>query len=651
MKTMSLRLYSICVGVIVLLNSPLQSIASQIPRGKIIPPDAVHTVDYTEADSTGDYDVIKYAFHLEPYLLQDSLAGQVVILLNPAVADFDTLRLEAEGLGIRSVITAQSDTLEFAVFPGTLEVYLNRAYQPDDTVSLSIDYRSPRRGWTVYGFHRREDYCFTHAEPYGARHWFPCHDQPFDKAFSETWIQVPHGYKGIGNGSLSEIVSGPGGLTYHWIENHPVATYLVFLTAGPFIELTDTAPGQIPLRYYVYPEDSAAASFDFANTGDMLGFFADKFGAYPFDMYGMAEAHIFNGWGAMEHQSVSTMGFHLITGDRAFENVVSHELSHMWWGDCLTPLTFADIWLNEGFAIYSEALYIEARYDTLNNLMRNYAEMYFEEDRNVLRYPIYNPPPELLFGHAVYFKGGWVQHMLRNVIGDSAFTAGLRNYSARYAYGNVTTPEYITEMETASGENLGWFFEQWVYQAGYPEYDYTWSVTPAGGEYRVDLNLYQLQSNAPLFTMPLEFNFADSVNDTLLTVWNDTAVQSYSFTLTFQPSLFILDPEGKVLMRDLPAGILTGKPRIQPAPFSLRRNYPNPFNSATLIPFTLSTSGSVNLSIYNSIGQKAGELFTGHAVPGDYSLYWDAGALPGGVYWAVLSGGGAEKAIPILLLK
>ena len=603
-----------------------------------------------DADSTEEIDVIKYTLELEPYHHSDRLYGMVKIQLRPASSSLDTLRLDCEGLTIEGVLCG-SDSLDFVIRPGTLEIHLRQLYYPGDTLEVEISYTAPATGWDETGYHIREEYRFTSSEPYGARRWFPCNDQPFDKAEVETFILVPSGFRGIGNGILVEVIPAPFGLQYHWAEAHPAATYLVFLTSGPYLEIEDIGPGQIPLRYYIYPEDSLRAVYDFANTPDMMGFFADLFGPYPFQMYGMAEAHIFNGWGAMEHQSVTTFGFHLISGDRSYENVVAHELSHMWWGNCLTPLTFADIWLNEGFAVYSEALYIESRYDTLRDYMRNIAEAFFYEDLNLLRYSIHNPPPQYLFGAAVYFKGAWVQHMLRNIIGDSAFFAGLRNYRADYAYGNVITQEYMGEMEAAYGGDLSWFFDQWVFEAGYPEYDYEWNYAQIPSGFTVDFTLRQAQSNAPIFRMPLEFRFDGGYEDTLITVWNQSAEQNYTFVLDFEPRSFVLDPGEKILKWDLPAGISPGRQTGMAVRFTLGMNYPNPFNCATIIPFTVTRPGYIKLMVFNALGEKAAGLREGYFFPGEYWAEWNAEGISAGVYYAVLAGGWQRKVLKTALVK
>ncbi|NQS98543.1 MAG: T9SS type A sorting domain-containing protein [candidate division Zixibacteria bacterium] len=609
--------FILIVSLLSLSGLTTKALSQHFPYGKCIDAEI-------DADSTHEYDVLHYDLHIGPYFEEDEVWCTASIDFTPMTADFDTLLLHAEGLDISYIYDDYYDTLDFQIVPEGLEIYLNALLQPADTITIHIEYTAPViPGYSSPGFHKAYEYCFTFNEPYGARKWFPCYDLPFDKATLECEIWVPSGYIAVSNGELVDVTPSGEYDIYTWREDDPITTYLISIAAGPYLELTDFTSDSIPLHYYVYPEDSAAAVYDFANTPDMVEFFSEIFGPYPFQMYGMAEAHLFNGWGAMEHQSVTTYGLNLINGTRQYEYIVSHELAHMWWGDCLSPLTFAEIWLNEGFATYSEALYIEARYDTLREHMENKAYSYFWEDQNQLRYPIYDPPPGFLFGSAVYCKGGWVLHMLRNVIGDSAFFAGLQNYHAQYAYGNVTTPEFQAEMEAVYGDDLGWFFDEWVYEAGFPEYDYNWMAEYFGGDYIITFNLEQVQSNAPVFTMPVDLMFNSADAETVITVWNDQQYQQFQFTVEFPPAGFSFDPEAKILKWDIPLGI-EPEGGAAAASFALGQNYPNPFNPSTTIRFDLPYPSKVRLEIYNILGQRVVVLVDEIEPAGYRSVVWNS---------------------------
>nr|MBC8491898.1 T9SS type A sorting domain-containing protein [Candidatus Neomarinimicrobiota bacterium] len=609
-------------------------------------------VESVEADSSHDFDVLHYKLYLRPDFNVNLLYGITSVTLTPEIVNFNILTLHAQGLTINSV-ELEGLTLEYIQLEDEFLIYLPQSYSIDDTITVDIAYTAPNAPDNFDGgvrFHTSFDLCYTFAEPYCARKWYPCYDLPFDKASSEEIISVPPGYYAPGNGVNTSVIEYDDSTVYHWEENHPIATYLISMAASAYCLITDESPSGVPLYYYVYPQDSSDAVYDFANTGDMLEFFSDTFGAYPFELYGMAEAPIFNGWGAMEHQSITTFGNGLITGTREFEDVVIHELAHMWWGDALTPLTFADIWLNEGFAVYSNALYVEARYSFFDDFMIGLAEAYFEEDLTGTRIPVYDPPESMMFSLTIYYKGAWVLHMLRYVMSDDAFFAGLQDYYSQYQYGNVTSVEFQAVMEGAYGGELDWFFDEWIYQAGYPVYDYSYSYVENGADYLVDIQVEQIQNNAPVFEMPIEFRFQGTNGDTILTLLNDQQSQSYQFNLPFLPETCVLDPDNRILKWDNVVGV-EQKFASQPHTIKLYQNYPNPFNSSTIISFELHDAGLVKLIVYNALGKEVRTLVDGWYPSGYHQVVFDGKGLSSSSYFLNLEADGFSKTKKMILLK
>ena len=604
-----------------------------------------------DADSTHDFDVLEYYLMVFPYANVDNLSGVVRIDFTPEIANLNSIEINAEDLEI-DTIYADWGGLDYQYEDDLLVIDLGLNLQPGDTMSVYIEYTAPIiENSHLKGFHRTEaDYVYTTAEPFGARRWFPCYDYPFDKSKVTVEVWVPDGYKAASNGDISDSFSIGDEDIYIWHDDDPIATYLISIACGPYIEMNDMAADTIPLLYYVYDFDSANAVVDFENTGDMLEFFSETFGDYPFQSYGMAEADCYSGWGAMEHQNMTTYGHHLVSGDKSMENVVSHELAHMWWGDALTPLTFADIWLNEGFAIYSEALYIESRYDTLAAYMQNIAEDYFNEHTSGTQYPIYNAPDPYMFGTAVYLKGGWVQHMLRNIVGDDAFYTATQSYFEAYKYGNVITDDYRTEMEAVIGDELDWFFDQWLMYPGFPMYDYQWSVVPIGPNIYVTMDLYQVQDVGPIFAMPIELYFTDGVNDTTFTIFNEGQSEEITIPILFEPTEMILDPDNKILKWDMPNSI-QNPPSNSPVTFSLGKVYPNPFNQHTVLDFVLPSAGKINLSVYNIKGELITTLIDGYRNTGWHRERWNAGSIGSGVYLIGLESAGNREFRKAVLVK
>ena len=318
-------------------------------------------------------------------------------------------------------------------------IHLGQTFSVGDTLRIEISYRR------VHGYPRpssRQGYYFfrdtiglpanlgyTFSEPSDARFWFPCYDEPWDKATAEMNITVPDGYVAASNGRLLATASnGNGTATWRWREDHQIATYLMCITASRFRVSTFpyvSAQGDtIPLQYFTWQSDSAGAAAFLPTVRQMVSRYSELYGEYPFDKYGMSSIVPFVYLG-MEHQTMTTLNRYVQTDPRT----VSHELAHQWWGDNVTCGTWADVWLNESFATYSEALWRESTGGFLA------LKSYMKDTLDGFRFgswqgAVYDPLGQgfNLFDQVVYSKGGWVLHTLRGVLGDSLFFRSLSAY-------------------------------------------------------------------------------------------------------------------------------------------------------------------------------------------------------------------------------
>ena len=337
-------------------------------------------------------------------------------------------------------------------------------------------------------------------------------------------------------------------MTYHWKTYYPISTYLICLYSSKYEEFSDkyisAAGDTMPIQYYVFPNHLDEAKIDFKNTPKMIEFFSKTFGEYPFikEKYGIAEFL----WqmGAMEHQTVTGIGSNFVGGKNFFEDVYVHELAHHWWGNAVGPATWKDIWLNEGFSTYCEALYSESKSGN-KALQSTMMSKYSDEFSNTLY-----DPGENLFSTTVYDKGGWVLHMLRWEVGDSAFFDILRTYFEEYKYKNASTNNFISICERISKRDLSKFFDQWVFTGKENiQLDYKWIIKKqSDGKLLIILDLMQKQEQYSIFEFKLEVKLEyDSEKSISKIFYINQKEKRIEILVDERPNQLILDPNNWLL--------------------------------------------------------------------------------------------------------
>jgi len=656
-------------GAFAVQTTPLAEVEGQIPwaagytanQHRVLEAEAkarlVNKALTGKADDTpamGFYDAQFYDLVLNLDPVTQTLSGTTTLTAEVTVATLDAVDLHLQGNMAVSHVTAGGAATTFSRTGDVLTVDLDQTYSLGQTVTVAITYsgnpQSDYFGWNSYD---GDPLIWTLSEPYGARYWWACKDLNTDKADSVALhVTVPDDLIVASNGSLEgTTVPGPGTLTYHWTERYPIATYLVSLAIHPYWVMTDTyntlAGGTMPVHHYVLPSQLANAEAGFPVTIDMLEAFAQSFGEYPFVEEKYGHAH-FPWGGGMEHQTLTSIYY-----GGYWEGLIAHELGHQWFGDLVTCADFHHIWLNEGFATWTEARWLEMS----SGVAAYHAEM------AAARYTgggtIYVEDTSDVWGifdsNLSYNKASWVPHMLRHMMGDDIFFPALETYLADYGFDSATTEEFRDLMEAESGLELDAFFQQWIYGEYYPQYLFGWQAEEVPGGTRVGLRVRQVQLNTGLFTMPLDVRITTGTGTETFVIQNDSAVQWYTFHVDGPVTNLELDPEDWVLGDKIPEGV-TDAPVPANGGLQLLGAVPNPFNPATDIKYVLDREQDVSLAIYDMAGRRVARLVDGPRSVGEHKVRWngcDAAGLPqaSGTYFARLSAGGLQRVKSLVLVR
>ncbi len=402
--------------------------------------------------------------------------------------------------------------------------------------------------------HQGTPVMWTLSEPFGARDWWPCKQDLSDKIENiDFYITAPSAYKGVANGlEVSEITNNNGTKTVHYQHNYAIPAYLVAFAVTNYQiyqQTAGTAPNTFPIVNYLYPENYNTAVNQVAVTLPIMNLFEDLFETYPFheEKYGHAQF----GWGGgMEHTTVSFMG-------SFSRDLIAHELAHHWFGNKITCGTWKDIWLNEGFAEYMSGLVYEnldgetAFTNWKNGKIQNITSL---PNGNLYLTDAQAEDSNRIFsGRLTYDKGSMVVHMLRYVLGDTAFFQGMQNYLAdpNLAYDFAVTTQLKTHLETASGQDLTEFFNDWIYGQGYPIYDAAVSVLD-NNQVRVILSQTTSHNSVSFFEMPVKIKFVGPNNQSETVILNHTQNnQEFIVELPFYaPTNVIINPDKDIITKN-----------------------------------------------------------------------------------------------------
>ncbi|MBL8746521.1 MAG: Ig-like domain-containing protein [Phycisphaerae bacterium] len=521
-----------------------------------------------------------------------------------------------------------------------ITVFLDRAYNVNEVFDVSVDYSGfpQNNGFDAILFTTQggAPIASTLSETDFAYTWWPTKDDNRDKATAYLRFTVPSTMSVASNGSMMIVTdAAPGKKTWYWKTNYPIATYLVSFAITNYNRFSGSynwGGGVMPLEFFIYPgSDTSSNRNAWLQTAQMLATYRPIFGLYPFinEKYGIYQ---FPFGGGMEHQTM--------TGQGTFsESVTAHELGHQWWGDMVTCASWNDIWLNEGFATYAEALWLERKpgalgEPSLHSAMASRRPSAVNSSVYIYE-PLNNSDINRIFSTSFsYRKPAWVLHMLRHVVGESTFFDILAAYRAAFEFKSATTDDFIAVAETVYGQDLNWFFDPWIYNIGAPAYQRASRTITVNGQTYVELMIRQAQSASyPIFTMPLDVElFIGGVSSTR-TVWNNAAQQWYLLPVSAAPTTVTLDPKPWVLATsNTTTAFSEGPPKViatSPAPgIELPTNFAGPIS----VTFHKNvTTTAANYSLTREGGGAPLFSFTYNSATRTTTLS-PASPLPGGQY-------------------
>lgn len=448
------------------------------------------SINKRQSDRADSIDIMHYHIQLAiRNLASKTISGKAVLTMDPLRIDsLTTIQLDLLKLQVDSVLLMDSGNpvrTSFFQNDSQLFVAINRKIQPaatDSLVVVHIYYKGTPQSDTRWGgFYFSGNYAYNmgvgfNAKPHNfGRCWFPCIDNFTDRAFYDFSITTDADFKAICNGILqSETPHPDGSITWNWSLAQPIPTYLVSVAVGKYEWVRASYQGAnrvLPITIATVAADTAKARTSFQRLQQAMTCFESRFGSYPFDRIGYVAVPFSSG--AMEHASNIAYPIYAVNGNTDYETLYAHELSHMWWGNQATCRTAEDMWLNEGWASYCEALFLECAYGKdayLNNIKEKASEVITgapAQDKGW--YPVSGVPHSATYGMHVYTKGALMVHTLRTLMGDSAFFAACRAHLAKYYFKDVNSYDLMTSFQPFTSLNLLAFFNKWIYEPGHAD--------------------------------------------------------------------------------------------------------------------------------------------------------------------------------------
>lgn len=487
-----------------------------------------------------------------------TLGAEALLKIGPTPTGMGSVRLDLDEVDIESVDLADGTAVEWRHDDGVLCVQ-----GLTDACTLRVRYSaSPNRGLYFVGptqaLPDREHQVWSQCQDEDGHFFFPCIDHPSVKQPMDITLVAPEAYTTVSNGRLvSKTAAEPGWLAWHWTQEGPIPAYLVNVIVAK-LEAHSDSHGDLPLRYLVAPgTPESEVQRIFARTPEMIRCFESRYGvAYPWPRYDQIVVNDFI-FGGMENVAATTLTDLTMADPKAAvewdpDGLIAHELAHQWFGDLVTCQDWSQGWLNEGWATYSEAIWIEwertaseAAYDVFCKARNYFGEASSRYSRPVVTY-LFREPIDVFDRH-LYEKGGCILHTLRKTLGEKAFWAATKAYLQANAHSTVHTRDLQSAFENATGRNLDGFFHQWVHCAGFP--DLVLDIDEKDGLLNVKLKQTQTGEQVP---EAFEFDLGlivHGASEQHLKLPVRERVRSFAIPLSERPYFVTVDPGFSFLSR------------------------------------------------------------------------------------------------------
>jgi len=535
-----------------------------------------YVAEVYQATNRRTHDLIHTRLDLHFNWAEEKVIGKAELILRPYFHASDKVTLDAKGFEFQKVsLSGKNMPLKYTYENDQITIQLDRKYTRQEQYSLMIEYTaSPSASGGSNAITSNKGLFFinprgeeagkpmqiwTQGETNWNSRWFPTIDSPNERCTQEIYLTVEDRFKTLSNGLLlKQTKNADGTRTDYWKMDQPHAPYLFMIAVGEYAVVEDKWRN-VPLQYYVEPEYAADAKAIFPNTPEMLEYFSKTFGYdYPWKKYAQIIVRDFVS-GAMENTTAVTFGEFIqkhkmdLVDERTNEKIVAHEMMHHWFGDLVTCESWSNLTLNEGFANYSEYLWLENKYgrdEADYHLLEEWQGYFSSAEMSVhpLIHFSYADNEDMFDAHS-YNKGGSVLHMLRYYVGDEAFFAALQHYLSKHAYSAVEVHDLRLAFEEVTGEDLNWFFNQWFLKAGHPSLNVTYGYDAAAGKATVTVEQTQDPELMPaIFELPTEVDiYFDNGTRRREKIRITERGQTFDFEVPARPALMVFDPE-KVLL-------------------------------------------------------------------------------------------------------